>query len=178
MCRRHTGRSNLSLVMQKTRQVHAVCFDLGGVVLLDEFSDIVVQRAARLLHADAGLLRDAMRREQGPMQCGKEPATEFWLRVCRSLEMGAPAESSLRDLLVRGYRRHTKPNRELLQVVAQLRSKCPVALISNTIPEHTELIVLGDCSSRSTLSSFLMRSVCASRRGGSSNWPQRLYKGR
>jgi epoxide hydrolase-like predicted phosphatase len=139
MCRRHTGRSNLSLVMQKTRQVHAVCFDLGGVVLLDEFSDIVVQRAARLLHADAGLLRDAMRREQGPMQCGKEPATEFWRRVCRSLGMEAPAESSLRDLLMRGYRRHTKPNRELLQVVAQLRSKYRVSLISNTIPEHTDV---------------------------------------
>ena len=73
------------------------------------------------------------------MQCGKEPATKFWRRVCRSLHIEAPAERSLRDLLIRGYRRHTKPNRELLQVVAQLRSKCPVALISNTIPEHTDV---------------------------------------
>jgi putative hydrolase of the HAD superfamily len=120
------------------RAVRAIAFDLGGVLLRDEFSDLIRRRAMRLLGCHASAVRAAMR-DVARMQCGRETSVQFWHRVCRHLRIEAPPDADLQAIFCAGYDGHMPLNRPVLQLVRKLRTRYPLALISNTIAEHREV---------------------------------------
>ncbi|MGC1122495.1 MAG: HAD family phosphatase [Candidatus Methanofastidiosia archaeon] len=116
--------------------IRAVIFDLGGVVLdttpflarisevfqpdnPEQFWEDVNQEAASACRGDISLL-------------------ELWGRVARKAGKDIP-EDVLRGLWVEDYDPEKCINTDVVTLIKKLRKDCKVAVLSNTIPEHTDI---------------------------------------
>lgn len=70
---------------------------------------------------------------------GKKTTLSFWHRACRKLDIICPSDKILQTLWVHSYRKNAKINQEVILLAKELGKKYALAVVSNTIKEHTEI---------------------------------------
>lgn len=118
------------------RNIKAIIFDLGGVVI-DWSDDIVYRKAADISGIRFKKLQKAAEDEMDSFCKGKITETEFWRRALR--KSGHPKNHvllRLDRLWYHEYRKSARLNREVIKIIRKIRARYKVGVISNISPVH------------------------------------------
>lgn len=124
--------------MKKKLIIKGIIFDLGGV-LVDESGAEFIEYASKELNVKPEKLGRVIQAEEGILQRGEATSLECWHRVCEKLGVIPPSDKSLQRLWVKQYKRHAKIKNEMISFVNKLRENYKLAILSNTIKEHTQI---------------------------------------
>jgi HAD superfamily hydrolase (TIGR01509 family) len=124
--------------MQKRPEIKGIVFDLGGV-LVGSFTPFLVKSAGKKLGVSSRRLRRVIRKEIPALERGEETSLKFWHRVCDVLGIRHPSDKILRTLWIKQYKEHAKIKKEMVGLVKGLRKNYIVAILSNTIQDHSRI---------------------------------------
>lgn len=123
--------------MKKRNKIKGIIFDLGGV-LVDDLSSDFYRNIAKQLDISASKLTKTIQEEEHLLERGEETSVQFWHRVCRKLNIKKrPSDRILASLWLRNYKQNTKAKKEVINLVKRLKRKYSLAVLSNTIKEHS-----------------------------------------
>lgn len=119
------------------RDIRAIVFDLGGV-LVEDSRRVVFAHISAVLGVPVEVLERIMYQETPRLQRGEESTLEFWYRMCDRLKVQRPSDEVLLTLLTEPYTAQSvRPIAPTLDLVRELkRNGYRIGVISNTIPEH------------------------------------------
>lgn len=115
--------------------IKAIIFDAGGVIIkegshLDVISEYFDSK-------DKQKLWQKLNQMAGPLCRGKITEKEYWKKVAKS--EGIDSKKIPDNLWVKGYKKHTEINSELMRLIKNLKTNYTVILLSNTIKSHVKI---------------------------------------
>ncbi|MBI4018501.1 MAG: HAD family phosphatase [Candidatus Aenigmarchaeota archaeon] len=117
------------------RNIKAVIFDLGGVVIQWD-DDIVFRKAAAISGIPFAKLKKAAENEMKAFYKGKMSESGFWRRVLDKCGVKDHVLLRLDKLWLTEYRKNARLNREVVKMIASLRKKYKIGVISNLAVVH------------------------------------------
>lgn len=124
--------------MGKKDKIKGIIFDLGGV-LVETFEKEFLECASKQLKVSKNKLATIIQQEEPALQRGKITSIEFWHRVCGKLGIEYLSDKVLQTLWIKPYKKHAKINNEMLKFVKKIRNNYKLAVLSNTIKDHSQI---------------------------------------
>lgn len=131
--------------MKGKNKTKGIVFDLGGV-LIENFGEVFIENTSKELKAPLAKVKKIIQQEEADLEKGKEKSLEFWKRVCKKLKIQCPNNRVLEGLWIKFYafKRFAVPNKKMIGLVRKLRKNHKVAILSNIVEQHCQIIRKGN----------------------------------
>jgi len=116
--------------------IKAVIFDFGGVIL--NMKPLLVQTKKIFQISDGHKLWETINTEAVPLCKGKITLLQCFRNVGKKLKKKVSYEN-LNDLWIRDYEKFTSVDKNMKKLIALLKKNYKLAIVSNTIKEHTKV---------------------------------------
>lgn len=115
--------------------IKAIIFDLGGVIV---DTNLIQDRLVSLFNVkDKAKFWQQINHEMIPLCRGDINERQFWKNVAHRYNVDK--KKVPKNLLSKNFRESIRLNKELLQLISNLKNKYKVAVISNIIEHHSKI---------------------------------------
>jgi len=127
--------------MKNKAEIKGIIFDLGGVIVGSFGKEFLKYVSFKLnVSADkADMLAEAIQKGEPPLQRGEVSTIKFWSDVCDSLNIDHPSKEVAEKLWIEPYKQYVNIKKDTLKLIQKLKGKYKLAILSNTIKEHSEI---------------------------------------
>ncbi len=117
--------------------IKAVIFDVGGVILYIENLFLPVKEAFQ--PEDMEIFWQELNESFSPLCRGEGDLLNFWKDLAKKHNKNIP-ENTLKKLWIDEFEQYLIINEEVKKIIIELKKKYKLAILSNTIKEHADLL--------------------------------------
>lgn len=127
--------------MKNKTEIKGIIFDLGGVIVGSLGKEFLSYVSLKLnVSADkVDMLAEAIQKEEPLLQRGEISTIKFWHNVCDDLNISYPSDEVAKVLWIEPYKKYVDVKEDTLKLIQKLKGKYKLAILSNTIKEHSEI---------------------------------------